>query len=592
MVALKGRALADLRLNLPAADLCARIILLGNVIGVLIASFRMLVTPVEVQADEGDPCLRSQRNLVFASTTLEANVPETNARTSMRSHLLQPSPLRPCRRKALPAPRPNSCGFLEGAGRYPEAASTSYRKSPLTDCDYGSGFACPAPSVARSVHFGPVEVRCFPSCVQNPRPVTRTRDPSYSWPPEIRCLKSIREHRRAHMKAVMWHKQVKLDDTDRNVLNDGPCVVQLTVDKRSASEMKAAAAKGMSRKRRLMLDSGWGIDLIGYSDFSSEERNMISDVAKLTLRTANGKTSTRGVAHMIVDGVEELIEAHVLESTPSLLSLGKRCLEHGYRFVWQPFAEPKFYDPHGTPVRIEVINNIPYLFPSETTVVSNKYRQQHLYSALPAAVMLHDQVVAPGESSGSGGSGAASSSSSGDAPPDPPIDEEVPPPPEAEHREDRVKRDLKMEAKSLSHLMTHLPKNPRCEICQRAKMENAKSYRGEGLDGHTFEKFGDRITLDTMVLHGLKNRGIRGETDAVVFFDFATDWLDAIPIKNRTNAETLNAFCQVIGEMSPLNTFSLDLDREYVPPNVQEVYCDKAEILVSRLSARPQVSQE
>ena len=159
----------------------------------------------------------------------------------------------------------------------------------------------------------------------------------------------------------------------------------------------------MSRKRRLMLDSGCGIDLIGYSDLSSEERNMISDVAKLTLRTANGKTSTRGVAHMSVDGIEELIEAHVLESTPSLLSLGRRCLEHGYRFVWEPFAESKFYDPHGAPVRIEVINNIPYLIPSETTVVSNKYRQQPLYSALPATIMLHDKVVAPGESSGSGG---------------------------------------------------------------------------------------------------------------------------------------------------------------------------------------------
>ena len=77
-----------------------------------------------------------------------------------------------------------------------------------------------------------------------------------------------------------------------------------------------------------MLDSGCGIDLIGYSDLSSEERTTISDVAKLTLRTANDKTSTRGVAHMIVDGIEDLNEAHVLESTPSLLSLGKRCLEH------------------------------------------------------------------------------------------------------------------------------------------------------------------------------------------------------------------------------------------------------------------------
>ena len=310
--------------------------------------------------------------------------------------------------------------------------------------------------MARSVHFGPVEVRCFPSSVDNPRPVTRTRDPSYSWPPEIRCLNSIHEHRRAHMKAVMWHEQVKLDDTDCCMLNDGPFVVQLTVDKRSASEMKVAAAKGMSRKRRLMLDSGCGIDLIGYSDLSSEERNMTSDVAKLTLRAANGKTSMRGVAHMIVDGIEELIEAHVLESTPSLLSLVKRCLEHGYRLIWDPFAEPKFYDPHGTPVRIEVIHNIPYLYVSETTVVSNKYRQQLLYSARLRLSCCMIKLWFLGSPADQGGPGAAPSSSSRDARPDPPVDEEPPPSPEAEHREDRVKRDLKMEAKSLSHLMTHL----------------------------------------------------------------------------------------------------------------------------------------
>ena len=70
------------------------------------------------------------------------------------------------------------------------------------------------------------------------------------------------------MLAIRGLLKSELDNTDRSALNDGPCVVQL--DKRPASEMKLAAAKGMSRKRRLMLDSGCGIDLTGYSDLSSE----------------------------------------------------------------------------------------------------------------------------------------------------------------------------------------------------------------------------------------------------------------------------------------------------------------------------------
>ena len=46
---------------------------------------------------------------------------------------------------------------------------------------------------------------------------------------------------------------------------------------------------------------------------------------------------------------------------------------------------------------------------------------------------------------------------------------------EEDHDDDEAlavdaRRDLKAEAKSLKHLMTHMPKNPHCSSCQRAKM--------------------------------------------------------------------------------------------------------------------------
>ena len=70
-------------------------------------------------------------------------------------------------------------------------------------------------------------------------------------------------------------------------------------------------------------------------------------------------------------------------------------------------------------------------------------------------------------------------------------------------------------------MMSHLPKNPFCPHCQRAKMENVRLHRRGGADAHECTKFGDIITVDTMVLHGLKDRGVNGETDAVVFYDLA-----------------------------------------------------------------------
>ena len=145
----------------------------------------------------------------------------------------------------------------------------------------------------------------------------------------------------------------------------------------------------------------------------------------------------------------------------------------------------------------------------------------------------------------------------------------------------REERDLRAEAKSLKHLMTHLPKNPYCDACQRAKMVNVKSFRHEGIEGYEFTKFGEHITLDTMVLHGLTNRGINGETDAIVFYDFGTGWIDAVPVKSRTNAETLRAFREVIGDLKEVNSFSFDTEREYASPSVQEMYCDKAREFVS-----------
>ena len=85
-----------------------------------------------------------------------------------------------------------------------------------------------------------------------------------------------------------------------------------------------------------------------------------------------------------------------------------------------------------------------------------------------------------------------------------------------------------------------------------------------------------------MVLHGLGNRGNNGETDAVVFYDLATGWLEAVPVKGRTNSDTLRAFQQMFGQLDDVNAFSMDTERRYAPPEVvREIYCDKAREFIS-----------
>ena len=277
----------------------------------------------------------------------------------------------------------------------------------------------------------------------------------------------------------------------------------------------------------------------------------------------------------------------MLESTPSLLTLGKRCKELGYRFLWEPFCDPKFYDPKGKSVKVDVINNIPYLSPSETEVVAGRSDLPRVYPALPAPIVVHEKVVDVGESQRDEADAlgeldldmpqeaSRSSRSRGDGADD--VSKAKGPPPSPEPQA----RDLRAEAKSIRHLMTHLPKNPYCDACQRAKMENVKSFRQDSPRDKGFEKFGEHVTVDTMVLHGLGNRGNNGETDAVVFYDLATGWLEAVPVKGRTNSDTLRAFQQMFGQLDDVNAFSMDTERRYAPSAVREIYCDKAREFIS-----------
>ena len=120
------------------------------------------------------------------------------------------------------------------------------------------------------------------------------------------------------------------------------------------------------------------------------------------------------------------------------------------------------------------------------------------------------------------------------------------------------KRDLKAEAKSVTHMLAHLPKNPFCSVCQRAKLENAKSYKHGGVSAHKYESFGDHVTGDTIVLHGLKDRGVGNKNNAIVMFDFGTGWTSCHPVTSRSEEDTLFAFREFVGPKDKILSFYSD----------------------------------
>ena len=82
-----------------------------------------------------------------------------------------------------------------------------------------------------------------------------------------------------------------------------------------------------------ILDSGCDYDLVSEKTLSPEERrNKKRTNSQKTLNTANGRMIVEEEATLSIPLLGDDVTALVLDNTPSVLSLGKRCMEQGYEF--------------------------------------------------------------------------------------------------------------------------------------------------------------------------------------------------------------------------------------------------------------------
>ena len=85
---------------------------------------------------------------------------------------------------------------------------------------------------------------------------------------------------------------------------------------------------------------------------------------------------------------------------------------------------------------------------------------------------------------------------------------------------------LRTEARSIQHLLTHLPKNPYCPSCQVGKMVKQHSRKRVPEEDEVIG-FGVKCTADTLYSRGEKSRAMDASEYAIVFLDLGTKWRDA-----------------------------------------------------------------
>lgn len=221
----------------------------------------------------------------------------------------------------------------------------------------------------------------------------------------------------------------------------------------------AAAGPEILGPSMIMVDSGCPFDLIGEHDVPPEilERNERLD-DPIELDRANGPVSCWYVVPMQCSALQEDIYPLLRPDSPAVISMGSRCMKHGYGCYWEPYRPPYFITPNGKRVECIVINDVPYV--DETGDLAQRIRSAP--AVRPKAKAAADrgrQAAPPPDNSGD----EADDESEQEEPYVPPIDASDP------ARLTPANRKLMLEAMSHCHLMCHKPKNPFCPHVSRQK---------------------------------------------------------------------------------------------------------------------------
>jgi hypothetical protein len=111
-----------------------------------------------------------------------------------------------------------------------------------------------------------------------------------------------------------------------------------------------------------LIDTGSGHDLVSRADFPPWVLSQaVRAKSPLNLDTANGILRADMELPMQLAPFGVSISPLLLPCTPAVLSVGKRCMDEGYAFHWEPASMPVMITPSGCVVTLEVSGNVPYL---------------------------------------------------------------------------------------------------------------------------------------------------------------------------------------------------------------------------------------
>ena len=373
------------------------------------------------------------------------------------------------------------------------------------------------------------------------------------------------------------------------------------------SDLNALPGHMPSQQRNASAEIAWIADTGSAQDLVCSkmipEEVVYHSPEPLELITANGSQSADQQASVHIDCIGKEVHPYVLPDTPAVISVGMRCIQDGWDFVWKSFSRPYFKKKDGTKIKLEVKDFVPYL-PSRDgqvpaavgipfswdsaagngkPIISPVLRSrmsavgaesddevEEVEEPYEASIADDDEVpgqaiddleeffpgeLAPGPPAAMTPDVVEGSEDEAEAPEEPVDGRLQLPEPKVI---DRGEAALREEARTLRHMMTHTPKNPFCETCKCAKMyKPTKRSKGEPLTVES-NKFGDHITGDHLVTRDANEQSIDGDRVAMVMKDVATNFRWIYPSARSHAKDCVLAFRHFIAPGEEVGVFYSD----------------------------------
>ena len=115
-------------------------------------------------------------------------------------------------------------------------------------------------------------------------------------------------------------------------------------------------------------------------------------------------------------------------------------------------------------------------------------------------------------------------------------------------------RNLREEAMSMNHLLTHKPFNIHCDACNLGKMRKAKKFLGSYHESRQPTGWLDLVTADHLVAQNGGTEGITGDFDALVVKDLYSKIKVLLLVRDKTAEQAIRALRYLFGN-NPVGRF-------------------------------------